>query len=760
MPIRHLSPDRLLYRLCGETSKLEIGNWEFNLYTGGVNLESLIESNFRLNDRQKAGLKKLGLKTLQDLLFYLPSRYGDSAEVKHITELKTGELAIISGRVIKNEIKKAHIQKIPIAEVTIEDDTGRIKAVWFHQAYMAKKVPEGGLAKVTGVVTERKGTIYIANGEIEAVKEIELAHKGSLFANGELTRTPVYGESEGITSNWLHHAIKKVIKSGAHKMLQDPIPDTVLKKYHLPSLQTAIIWIHSPQSDNDALSARKRFSFEEIFFIQLERQKERLKYKSNPTFQIDVDQKEVEGFLSRFNFKPTNAQINSIDQILKDLSSNKPMTRLLEGDVGSGKTAVASTVSYATILNRPFSTAVGKRQDFGTLQVAYMAPTEILAKQHFESFIQYFKHLNINIGLITGAGCFKFPSKSSPGQFTNISRPQLLKWVGNGEIPILIGTHALIQKSVKFKHLALVIIDEQHRFGVEQRFKIARKADNTVPHLLSMTATPIPRTLALTIYGDLDLTILDEMPEGRRQILTEIVLPATKERERVYEAVRQKIKEGRQIYIICPRIDEPDPEKEQAINAKSVKEEAKRLKKDIFSEFEIGIVHGKLIPKAKEKVMKEFAEGKINILIATSVIEVGVNVPNATIILIEGAERFGLAQLHQLRGRVIRSNHQAYCYVFSNSNTEKTINRLQALKTAKNGFELAELDLQQRGIGELNGKKQWGVTDIGMEAIKNIKMVEAARTEVVDILHKDPELTSHPLILNKLNFRHKPTHFE
>ncbi|MDO8493470.1 MAG: ATP-dependent DNA helicase RecG [bacterium] len=723
-----------------------------------MELESPIESNFRLNDFQKAGLKKLGLKTIRDLLFYLPSRYGDAAEVKHITELKAGELTVISGRVIKNEIKKAHIKKIPIAEVTLEDDTGRIKAIWFHQAYMAKKVPEGGLAKITGMVTDRKGTLYIANGEIEAVEEIELAHKSSLFAKGELTRTPVYGESLGASSSWFHHTIKKLIKAGVHEKLTDPIPNEILKKYHLPALRSALVWIHCPQNDNDALSARKRFAFEEIFFIQLSRQKEKLKYKANPTFQIVVDPKQVNEFLGRFSFKPTGAQINSIDQILKDLSSNKPMTRLLEGDVGSGKTAVAATVAHMTISNRPMNIEGSARQDFGALQVAYMAPTEILAKQHFESFIQYFKHLGINVGLITGSGCFKFPSKSSPGQFTNISRAQLLKWVANGEIPILIGTHALIQKSVKFKHLALVIIDEQHRFGVEQRFKIARKTTETVPHLLSMTATPIPRTLALTIYGDLDLTIIDQMPEGRRQIITEIVLPAN--RKLIYEQVRKSINEGRQAYIICPRIDEPDPEKEQAVNAKSVKEEAKRLKKDIFPEFEIGIVHGKLVPKAKEKVMKDFTDGKINILIATSVIEVGVNVPNATTILIEGAERFGLAQLHQLRGRVIRSNHQAYCYVFTDSKTEKTLDRLRALKTAKNGFELAELDLQQRGIGELNGKKQWGVSDIGMEAIKNIKMVEAARTEVVNILERDPELLNHPLILNKLTLRHKPTHFE
>ena len=744
----------------------------------------MIEQNFRLNDGQKNGLKKLGLETIEDLLFYLPSRYGDAAEVKHISELKVGELAIISGRILKNEIKKAYYQKIPIAEVTLEDDTGKIKAVWFHQAYMAKKVPEGCLAKITGVVTERKGILYIANGEIEEVREIELAHRSSLFGKDQLTRTPVYGESQGITSNWFRHAIKKIITKGAHEKLIDPLPEEVLKKYHLPSLHTALIWIHCPQNDNDALSARKRFSFEEIFFIQLTRQKEKLAYRANPTFMIDVDTTLIQKFAERFSFKMTGAQTRSIDQILKDLASNKPMTRLLEGDVGSGKTAVAATVAYATINTKPFDLAQNKRQDFGTLQVAYMAPTEILAKQHFESFIQYFQHLNINIGLITGSGCFKFPSKSDPKKYTPISRAQLIKWSANGEIPILIGTHALIQKSVKFKHLALVIIDEQHRFGVMQRGALVQKnksgkspgedifdanpplsrerskisSPGLVPHLLSMTATPIPRTLALTIYGDLDLTILDEMPAGRKQIITEVVLPA--ERPRVYEEIRTRIKEGRQAYVICPRIDEPDPEKELTVNAKSVKEEAKRLKKDVFREFEIGIVHGKLSPGDKEKVMKNFAEGKINILIATSVIEVGVNVPNTTTIIIEGAERFGLAQLHQLRGRVLRSQHQAYCFVFSTGTSDKTINRLKALKTASNGFELAELDLEQRGVGELSGKRQWGVSDIGMEAIKNIKMVEAARTEVVEILNTDPELNDHPLIAHKLSTRHKPTHFE
>jgi ATP-dependent DNA helicase RecG len=439
------------------------------------------------------------------------------------------------------------------------------------------------------------------------------------------------------------------------------------------------------------------------------------------------------------------------------MSRAYPMSRLLEGDVGSGKTAVAATASYATVKQRPFDFVQGKPQTFGNLQVAYMAPTEILAAQHFESFIKYFKHLPVNVGLITGSGCRKFPSKVNPGGWTDISRSQLLKWVANGEVPILIGTHALIQKTVKFKNLALVVIDEQHRFGTAQRRKLVRK-DGLAPHLLSMTATPIPRTLALTIYGDLDLSLLDEMPAGRKPIVTEIITP--NKRDDTYEAIHKELEAGRQLYVICPRINEPDPEKEMALNVKSVTAEAKRLKKEVFQNYEIGILHSKMSKDKKEKVMEEFSAGKTDVLCATSVVEVGVNVPNATVIIIEGAERFGLAQLHQLRGRVIRSSHQAYCYVFAEAKTEKTMERLKALKTAKNGFELAELDLTLRGAGELGGTKQWGITDLGMEAIKNIKMVEAARTEAIALIEKDPELSGFPLLRKKVASKSAELHFE
>jgi ATP-dependent DNA helicase RecG len=518
----------------------------------------------------------------------------------------------------------------------------------------------------------------------------------------------------------------------------------------LPTLKTALMWIHLPRKEQEAEVARKRFAFEEVFFIQLRKQRDRMLMEKNPAFMIDKDITDLEKFTSRFPFKETEAQDKAINDIIADFKEGHPMSRLLEGDVGSGKTAVAATTAYAVVTTRP------KDQTFGALQVAYMCPTEILAKQHFESFIKYFYHLGISIGLITSSGCKKFPSKVNPTGWTDISRSQLLKWTANGEIPILIGTHSLIQESVKFKHLGYVIIDEQHRFGTIQRQKLARKHDK-MPHLLSMTATPIPRTLALTIYGDLDLSLLDQMPMGRKPIITDII-PPTK-REETYEKIREELKAGRQLYVICPRIDEPDPTKEMALNAKSVTEEAKRLKKEVFQEYEIGILHGKMKPQEKDDVMEDFASGKIDILVATSVVEVGVNVPNATIIIIEGAERFGLSQLHQLRGRVIRSNHQAYCYVFSDTKSKPSMDRLKALKSAKNGFELSEYDLQLRGTGELYGRKQWGISDLAMEAIKNIKMVEAARAEARALLEQDPELTPYPLLRMKASAE-EAIHFE
>lgn len=745
-----------------------------------MQLSDKLEKNFRLDEGAKSALRRLGLHTVADLLFYFPTRYSDISEVKRIADLEPGEMATIFGKVSGLKTKKAWKSKIPMAEGTIEDTSGKLKITWFNQAYLAKMLKNGEVVKMTGRVTDSKSGHYLANPEFERIPDMPIDLHNSLFQQTSQQQSerfssdkvviargaeknfqtaaglsyPIYRESRGITSKWFYHAIEKILKDKTINELADYIPGEVLAKYNLPSISTALVWIHRPRKKSDAEAARKRFAFEEVFLIQLGRQQDKHEYGKHKSFK--VADSNVDEFLDRFPFKPTNSQAKSIDTILSDMQQNHPMSRLLEGDVGSGKTLVAAAAAYAMVQTRPGT------QSFGNLQVAYMTPTEILATQQFESFIQYFEHLGINVGLITGSGCRKFPSKINPKSWTSISRAQLLKWVANGEVPIVVGTHSLIQKSVKFKDLGLVVIDEQHRFGTNQRRKLVRKdlptgrQATSAPHLLSMTATPIPRTLALTIYGDLDLSLLEEMPSGRKPVITEIVAP--NKRDGVYEQIKKGLQSGRQLYVICPKIN--DNEEGKNLELKSVNTESKRLKKDIFPEYNIGTLHSKMSKQKKEEVMQQFAEHEIDILVATSVVEVGVNVPNATLIIIEGAERFGLAQLHQLRGRVIRSNHQAYCYVFADAKTDKTMDRLNALKTAKNGFELSELDLTLRGAGELAGTKQWGISDLGMEAIKNIKMVEAARAEAVRMIAEDPGLENYPTLAEKVKQRTLDFHFE
>ncbi|MFZ2521884.1 MAG: ATP-dependent DNA helicase RecG [Minisyncoccia bacterium] len=718
-----------------------------------MKLNSILIEEIRLTNSQKKALEKMGIATISDLLYHFPVRYGDTAEIVSVLNLNTGQNAVIFGKISGLKTSKAFYKKIPMSDGMLEDETGKIKLVWFNQPYIAKMIHDGQSVRVEGKVSERKGVQYLSNPKIEVANNTPVLVGKSLFGEGGENHSlyPVYPESRGITSNWFYHALQKIMSRGTLDTLEDPIPEEILKKYNLPGLKTALIWIHAPRKKSDAESARKRFAFEEIFFIQLEKQREKRFWREKSSFNITTSQKDIREFILRFPFKATDSQMKAINSISLDFKRGYPMSRLLEGDVGSGKTAVAATTIYAVTQTFP------KGDTFGNLQTAYMCPTEILAKQHYENFIRYFEHLPIKIGLITGSECKIFPSKSDPTKPTKISRTQLLKWVANGEVPILIGTHALIQKSVTFKHLAYVVIDEQHRFGTLQRQKLMIK-DGLTPHLLSMTATPIPRTLALTIYGDLDLTLLDEMPHGRLPIITKIVLPS--ERNNCYNEIRKELNNGRQLYVICPRIEEPDPTKELSVIAKSVKLEAERLKKEVFSEFTVDILHSKMTPLEKEKVMEKFSKGVTKILVATSVVEVGVNVPNATMIIIEGAERFGLSQLHQLRGRVIRSNHQAYCYVFPESSGQKTRDRLKALTTAKNGFELSEFDLAQRGAGELYGRKQWGISDLAMEAIKNIKMVEASRTEAQKLVEEDPELTNYPLLKERLESQNHKIHFE
>jgi ATP-dependent DNA helicase RecG len=724
-----------------------------------VHGEDIIDKHFtRLKPEQKRALHKLGIHSIRDLLYHFPARYESSGDVGTIAGVTAGADVTLYGTVRKPDIRRTWKSRRPIAEAWLEDASGKIKMMWFSQPYIAKTLHDGMVVKVSGRVAGTGAKIYLANPAIDKSPIAPEDVHNSLFVQGEtlntvqgLTLYPIYPESQGVSSLWLMHAIRKVFETKVHEHIEDPIPEDILARYKLPSLSSALVFIHAPQKLSDATAARKRFAFEEVFALQVVMQKRRRALLREEALPVAVDRKALADFVASFPFPATGAQMRAIEAIVEDFEKTHPMLRLLEGDVGSGKTAVAAATAYLVATSLPAGRIAG------TLQVAYLCPTEILAKQHFSTFISYFRDHPIPIGLITGSECRKFPSRVRYEESAKLSKAAFKKMVANGEIPIVIGTHALIEKSLSFKYFAYAIIDEQHRFGTMHRQKLATKGA-IAPHLLSMTATPIPRTLALTLYGDLDLTLLDEMPAGRKTVITEVLEP--NKREQAYERVHAELAAGHQAYVICPRIDEPDPAKELALQAKSVKAEAARLKKSVFPEAIIDILHSKMKPMEKEDVMKRFEDGEIDILVATSVVEVGVNVPNATVILVEGAERFGLAQLHQLRGRVLRSTHQSYCFALPESFGETTRERMKAFKNAKNGFELAEYDLAQRGAGELTGGRQWGVSDIAMEALKNIKLVEAARTEAARLVARDPDLQHHPALAARALTADKEMHLE
>lgn len=714
-----------------------------------------LEKHFtRLKPEQKRALHRLHIHTIRDLLYHFPSRYEESGARSTIAGITAGAEITLYGTVRKPDIRKTWKSRRPVAEAWLEDNSGKIKMMWFSQPYIAKTLTDGMVVKVSGKVAGTGSKVYLANPAIDKSPiNPEEAHD-SLFNEAQdapKVLYPIYPESQGVSSLWFFHALKRVFEAGVHERMVDPIPSEILTRYKLPSLASSLVFVHAPQKLSDALGARKRFAFEEIFALQIVMQERRRLQLSEKALPVTVDREKLKAFVASFPFPATKAQQNAIEAIVHDFEQTHPMLRLLEGDVGSGKTAVAAATAYLV------ATSLPQGRIAGTLQTAYLCPTEILAKQHFSTFVSYFKDHPIPIGLITGSECRKFPSKVRHEESAKLSKAAFKKMVANGEIGIVIGTHALIEKSLTFKYFAYAIIDEQHRFGTMHRQKLATKGE-IAPHLLSMTATPIPRTLALTLYGDLDLTVLDQMPMGRKPVITEVLAP--KERDAAYTRVREELAKGRQAYVICPRIDEPDPKKELAIQAKSVTAEAARLKREVFPDAEIGILHSKMSPIEKEEEMRDFELGAIDILVATSVVEVGVNVPNATVILIEGAERFGLAQLHQLRGRVIRSTHQSYCFALPETFGPSTRERMKAFTTAKNGFELAEYDLTLRGAGELVGGRQWGVSDIAMEALKNIKLVEAARTEAARLVVQDPELKIHPHLALRAQSADKEMHLE
>ena len=570
-------------------------------YNHSMRPDDSLSKHFRLTPLQERALRKLGIGSVRDILYHLPSRYDQSGSEEQIAGLAPGQEATIFGTIKKLETRRSWKRKIPIGEAVIEDGSGKIKVMWFHQPYLAKKFSEGAFVKAVGQVGGTDGKLYLANPHVEVADPTD----AGIFANGKTKQKTkseffaVYPESRGVTSLWFRHAIERVLRSNILDSMEDPIPPKILARYHLPEVRTALRYVHVPEDLRHAEAARKRFSFEEIFSIQVSRALERAQNDAQPSFPIKNAEVAAKTFLGTIPFPPTSAQQRAIRDMCGDFEGGHPMARLLEGDVGSGKTLVAATTSYAVVTSRPEGAPLGRQPRNRNAPGRLHGSDRDTRATAFRIVHRIFQGAADTDRSYHRVGLQEVPFENlAKAMRPTISRAQLLKWVANGEIAMLIGTHALIQKSVKFQHLAYAIVDEQHRFGTRQRRALAHKGDAT-PHFLSMTATPIPRTLALTIYGDLDISVLDELPPGRAKIKTTIVRP--KDRASAYEAVREELKKGRQAYVICPRIEEPDPANQNALQAKSAKAESARLKKEVFPEFEIGLLHGAMKPAGKRR---------------------------------------------------------------------------------------------------------------------------------------------------------------
>ncbi len=704
-----------------------------------MDLSTSIDAIPRIGPVFAKRLKKLGINAIRDLLFYFPRSYQDLSQITPIAQLKEGGNYCVVGKILETKEERTFKKRLHLTTALVQDKSGSIKAVWFNQPYLRSVLKKGESLYLAGKLVKDKYGVYLSNPSYERFsdKEVSLTHTGRII--------PLYSESSGVSSRWLRSIIKPVLER-LPTQLDDFLPAHILKQRGLLSLRRALLQIHFPKTLQASREARKRFSFQELFLISLFVLSERKKISSIKAVSIPLNETLMKRFTASLPFQLTDAQRKAAWYILKDLEKPRPMNRLLQGDVGSGKTVVAAMATLSVV-----------RAGY---QVAFMSPTEILAQQHFKTVGQLLAPLKATIGLLTGKAD-RFISPKLPNDYIEISREKLLEKAKAGTVDVLIGTHALIQKSVKFGNLALVIVDEQHRFGVNQRKQLLAHGA-LIPHFLSMTATPIPRTLALTIYGDLDLALIDELPKGRKKIETKIVPPA--KRQEAYQFVRDQVGAGRQVFVICPRIEAQDTQfktqRFQQGEVKAVTEEYKKLSKEIFPELRVAMLHGRLAQKEKEEVMRKFKFNKIDILVATSVVEVGVDIPNATVMVIEGAERFGLAQLHQLRGRVGRSEYQSHCFLFTESSSSAVRERLKALVRLESGFELAEEDLKMRGPGDFVGTKQWGIPDFAMEQLSDLQLVEESREAAKAILNENITLKKYPLLKARIQELRGKLHLE
>ncbi len=704
-----------------------------------ITLETPLSAIHGIGQKFLVKLKKMGISSVRDLLWHFPTRYEDFSQIYKIADLIPNQEATIQGVVEEVSGRRAWRRNLYVTEVVIRDDSGSIRAVWFNQPYIKNTLQPGRTANFSGKVSGKED-VYLSNPTYELVREsYETRHTARIV--------PVYPETKGLTSKGIRYLLKPILDHLPE--IEDPLPPAMISREHLSDVNRALHDIHFPLELPEALRAKERFAFEDLFFLQLFNVKQKLALAEQRAPSFPVDLPFVKDLLEHLPFPLTFSQKRSLWEILKGTAQVIPMNRLLQGDVGSGKTVVVAIAALHAAHHG--------------FQAALMAPTEILARQHYETFKKFFGEFEGGIALITGHDAKAFYGNNLE---TPRKKEELLREIKDGTMKILVGTHALIQSDVAFRSLGFIIVDEQHRFGVEQRAALVKKKE-AIPHFLSMSATPIPRTLSLTLFGDLELSLITELPKDRKPIVTKTV--AQKERSATYEFVRKQVNAGRQAFVICPRIEprqtNPDaPEKFsfrelQQLDVKSVTEEHERLSRKVFPDLRVAMLHGKMPSKGgsssggkatKEKVMEDFMNHKTDVLISTSVVEVGVDVPNATIMIIEGADRFGLAQLYQFRGRVGRGMHQSYCFLFTESSSETARARLKAIVEAKNGLELAERDLRQRGPGEFFGSSQTGIPDLAMKALRHPELVKEARAEAIRILKEDPKLKKYPLLLKRL----------
>jgi len=657
--------------------------------------------------------RRLGVSTVRDMLYFFPRRHIDYSKRKTIAQLEIGEDQTLVATVW--QAREALLGGRRSTEAIIGDETGNMRVVWFNQPYLARQLRTNSKLALSGKVSIYKGTKVFQSPEYEPLTK-ELIHTGRLV--------PLYPLTRGLSSRQVRRLVKETVDCWAPQ-LADFLPQEVRARARLLGLSEAIKQAHYPQNDQIKDSARKRLAFDELFLIQLGVLSRRRDWReSGEARPIKADRQVLDRLLGSLPFTLTQAQKRVLEEILADLDKVKPMSRLLQGEVGSGKTVVATAALLTTVANG--------------YQGAFMAPTEILAEQHFWNIAQLFAEAGererAEGSVRTFSAFLPRPIKVALliGSIKKSEKKELQRVIWEGGVDIVLGTHALIQEEVEFQRLGLAIVDEQHRFGVMQRSALRQKGAN--PHLLVMTATPIPRSLALTLYGDLDLSVIDELPPGRQVVETSWLDPD--DRERAYQFLRREVEAGRQAFVICPLIDESE-----AIEVKAATREYERLSEGVFPDLRLGLVHGRLKAGEKEEVMRRFRAGELDILVATPVVEVGIDVPNATVMLIEGADRFGLAQLHQFRGRVGRGQQQSYCILVAETPSTEGVERLSILERTHDGFLLAEEDLRLRGPGEFFGTRQSGLPDLRMAKLSDLKLLELARTEAIRLFKQDPELS-------------------